>query len=185
MITLITLWGNFPSYYSTHASCCHSSYSKLESRIKWRLHMTVCVCVWWDWWCCWAHTASLFWFCPPPAPVTWRSGRTPRDEGEEVHPAPPGHTQGQLYLWLHCIKPIIRHQGLFSATVNVLFTRLKSVANGGVIYGAGGRDCKHVFLSPSYKRINKKTAVRRFNSEKPLSLGLCAALEAVAKKAFN
>lgn len=59
------------------------------------------------------------------APVTWWSSGTVRDEGEEVQPAEPGQTQGQLYLWQHCIKPIIHYQGLFSATVNVLFTRLE------------------------------------------------------------
>lgn len=32
------------------------------------------------------------------------------------------------------------------------------------------RDCKHVFLFPPNRRINKKTAVRRFNSEMPLTL---------------
>lgn len=115
------------------------------------------------------------------APVTWWCSRTLRDEGEEVQPAAPGQTQGQLYLWQHCIKPIIHYQGLFSATVNVLFTRFKKCSEWGVIYGAGGRDCKHVFLSPPYKRINKETAVRRFNSEKPLSGTLRCAKEPIAK----
>lgn len=56
---------------------------------------------------------------------------------------------------LHCIKPIIHHQGLFSVTVNVLFTRLKNTANG-VSSTAQAADCKHVFLSHPYKRINEK-----------------------------
>lgn len=115
------------------------------------------------------------------APVTWRSSRTLRDEGEEVQPAALGQTQGQLCLQQHCIKPIIHYQGLFSATVNVLFTSLKNVSNG-VPSTAGSRDCKHVFLSFPYKRINKKTAVRRFNSAKPLSGALCCTKKPIAKK---
>lgn len=39
----------------------------------------------------------------------------------------------------------------------------------GVVYSTDGGGCKHVFLSSSYKRINTKTAVRRFNSKKHLS----------------
>ena len=115
------------------------------------------------------HAASLFWFLSSSSPVTWRSSRTKRDEGDEEQPASPGQTQGQLYLRLHCIKPIIHHQGLFSATVNVLFTRFKNVANG-------------VSSTAQRKRINKKkTAVRRFNSEKPLSRALHRVKKPIAK----
>lgn len=103
------------------------------------------------------------------------------DEGEEAHPASLGQIQGQLYLRQHCIKPIIHDQGLFSATVNVLFTRLKRCSEWGVIYGAGGRNCKHVFLSPPYKRINKNTAGGRFNSEKPLCGTLRCTKKLIAK----
>jgi len=90
--------------------------------------------------------------CPPFALVWSRSSRTLRDEGEVAQPAAPGQTQGQLYLRQHRIKPIIHHQGLLSVKVDVLFMRLKSAANTV----SGGRNCKHVFLSPPYKRIKFK-----------------------------
>lgn len=64
-----------------------------------------------------------------------------------MQPAALGQTQGQLYLRQHCIKPIIHYQGLFSATVNVLFTRLKNVSNE-VSSTAQAAEIVNMFFTP-------------------------------------
>lgn len=96
----------------------------------------------------------------------WRQGAAPSSRV-----CRPGQTQRRLYLLPHCIKPIIHHQGLFSATVNVLFTLLQNVVNG-VSSTAQTAEIVNMFFSPVPTRgYIKKTADRRFNSKKPLPPG--------------
>lgn len=98
---------------------------------------------------------SLFWFRPPPL-VRLAKSAGHRDLRGMRSPffllvSTPGKTQGQLYPLLHCIKPIIPHQGLFSVTAHVLFTRAckkkRSVASR-VSSTAQAADIVNMFFSP-------------------------------------
>lgn len=117
----------------------------------------LCVCVRRDQLCRLVRETSLFRFHPP---LLVRPAKSAGHRDLRAMRSPffllvstPGKTQGQLYPLLHCIKPIIPHQGLFSVTAHVLFTpackkkKKKSVASR-VSSTAQTADIVNMFFSP-------------------------------------